>query len=54
MAIDKANINPEHHHKVPDKAVRNITRALVYSPLQDFDDLHELMSFGTCEKYIVQ
>lgn len=54
MAIDKSIIKPEHHHKVPDEAVRNVTKALVYSPLQDFDDLHELMTFDTCEKYIIQ
>lgn len=49
--IDKTHIDPIYHHNVPDKALRNVIKRRIYSPIQQFDDKLELLDIEQCRKY---
>lgn len=52
--IDKSQIDPVHHENVPNKALRNITKSLVYSPLQDFEHNTQILDYEQSKPYILK
>jgi len=53
LPVELSGIDPKYHHNVPDMVTRNVITKVVYSPLQNFDDLRDLLWYDECKRYII-